>query len=67
MVLYFQTPINRNGYRLQMTINTETGEPQKGYFLFRYPTADPVELQKKQLERLFEQVFAEYASRKKGG
>ena len=67
MMLYFQTPINKNGYRLQATINTETGEAEKGYFLFRYNPVDAIEIPKKQLEKLFEQVFAEYENKRKGG
>lgn len=58
--------MNRSGYRLQMTINTETGEPKKGYFLYRYIPADPIEISKKQLEKLFEQVLDEYANGRRG-
>jgi hypothetical protein len=65
MILYFETAPNANGNKLQLKINTETKEIKKGFCLFGY-TADAIKLEKKQLEKLFEQVFDAYVM-KEGG
>lgn len=55
MKLYFKTKPNANGNVLHLIIDTETGTAEKGYFLFGL-SADAVLIDKKQLEKLFEQV-----------
>jgi hypothetical protein len=59
MKLYFETKPNASGNKLQLIIDTETGKPQKGYYLFHF-SVDAVKLDRKQLEKLFEIVFAEW-------
>lgn len=53
MILYFEAKANANGNKLQLKIDTDTGKPEKGFFLFGY-TVDAVKLEKKQLEKLFD-------------
>ena len=55
MKLYFKTKTNANGNSLQMIIDTETNTAQKGFWLFGFGV-DAVYMDKKQLEKLFEQV-----------
>jgi hypothetical protein len=55
MKLYFKTKPNANGNSLQLVIDTETNTAQKGFFLFGF-SVDAVYMDKKQLEKLFEQV-----------
>ena len=55
MKLYFKTKPNTNGNSLQLVIDTETNTAQKGFWLFGFGV-DAVYMDKKQLEKLFEQV-----------
>lgn len=64
MKLYFETKPNVNGQKIQLVIDTETGKIQKGFFLFGW-SVDAVKIEKKQLEKLFEQAFEEYYKKQK--
>lgn len=55
MKLYFKTKPNANGNSLQLVFDTESKTAQKGFFLFGYVT-DAIIIEKKQLEKLFEQI-----------
>ena len=51
MILYFETPTNKNGNKLQLTYNTETNEAKKEYFLFRFK--DAIKINKTELNKLY--------------
>ena len=66
MILYFETKPNASGNKLQLTINTETGEAVKGFFLFAW-NANAVKLDRAQLEKLFNQAREAYTETTQGG